>query len=148
MRMLTSRFGEIEIDAEKLIMFPEGIPGFKELCRFVLLPENDVDGFCWLQSVDEPEVAFLLTDPFIFFRDYILELEDTDVRALKLKKKEEALVLVIVTIPGEDVKQVTVNLLAPVVINTRLGIARQVVLADSHYTTKHRLFHHDGVERD
>ncbi len=148
MRVLTSRFGEIEIEAERIITFPAGIPGFEGLQRFVLLPEKDMEEFCWLQSVDEPEMAFLLTDPFAFFRDYSLELGEADVCALELEKKEEALVLTIVTIPGSDVRLVTANLLAPVVINTRLGLARQVVQVNSPFTTKHRLFCRDDGEKE
>ncbi|RJQ30985.1 MAG: flagellar assembly protein FliW [Peptococcaceae bacterium] len=147
MRIFTSRFGEIEIEAERIITFPAGVPGFEELRRFVLLPEKDMEEFCWLQSVDEPEVAFLLTDPFVFFRDYSLELGEDDVCALELERKEEALVLTVVTIPGNDVRLVTANLLAPVVINTRLGLARQVVQVSSPFTTKHRLFCRDSGKK-
>ncbi len=140
MEVHTSRFGVLEVDPERLVKFPRGMVGFPELKEyfFVPVPENSV--FAWMQAKDDPDVAFLMVDPFVFFPDYAVELGPDVCSFLQLESPAEATVLTVVTIPPEGVRAMTTNLLAPVVINHVRGVGQQVILEGSGYRTKHLLF--------
>ena len=136
----TLRFGEIEIDEEKIVHFEDGIPAFEEEHEFVIIPYDDESPYVFLQSLVTPDLAFLMTMPFVFFPEYEFELDDESQAKLGIEKQEEMLIYSLLTIPGGKVSDMTANLMAPVVINTTNMQARQIVLDKSRYTTKHRLF--------
>ena len=105
------------------------------------MTNNDV--FAWMQSQSDPDTAFLMVDPFIFFPDYDVQLNESVCASLQIKDREEVTLLTVVTIPPQEgVRGMTTNLLAPVVINHVKGIGRQVILDGSGYKTKHLLFSH------
>jgi len=141
----TTRFGEVEIDEANVIRFVEEIPGFPETERFVLIPHKEDSPFAWLQSVDAPDVAFVVTDPWLFFENYKPTVNEIDLEKLEVAGEAENssdegwVMLSILTIP-KDPKKMTANLKAPVIINTRNNTAKQVILSSEDYTTKHRLF--------
>ena len=132
MRVSTERFGDLEVDEEKFLQFPDGLPGFPGSQRFTLVPVPENDVFLWLQSVDDPALAFLCTVPWPFFPDYEPELPDVDQDALAIADAADAMVLCMLTVRREE-RSVTANLLGPLVINQRTRTGRQVVLADSDY---------------
>lgn len=136
----TLRFGEIEIDEEKIVHFEDGIPAFEEEHEFVIIPYDDESPYVFLQSLATPDLAFLMTMPFVFFPEYEFELDDESQAKLGIQEQEEMLIYSLLTIPGGKVSDMTANLMAPVVINTTNMQARQIVLDKSRYTTKHRLF--------
>ena len=131
-RVQTERFGDLEVDDDKVLQFPDGLPGFPTATRFTLVPVPENDVFLWLQSVDDGALAFLCTVPWPFFPDYEPELPDTDQDALDLQDAADATVLCMLTVRREE-RAVTANLLGPIVINQRTRVGRQVVLADSDY---------------
>jgi flagellar assembly factor FliW len=130
MRVATARFGEIEVDDERVILCPEGLPGFPDARRFVLVDVRETGVFYWLQSLDDPALAFLAVVPWPFFPDYEPELPDADRDALGLSSADDALVLCLLTVHRDD-EVITANLMAPVVVNRHTRRARQVVLADA-----------------
>lgn len=136
----TARFGELNIQEDKIFHFADGLPAFEDEHRFIILPFDDDSPYSFLQSVETPELAFLMTVPFVFFPDYEFVLEDDAMAALAIKGSEDMQVYTLVTIPGGNIKEMTANLMAPVVINKETREAKQVVLDKSQYTTKHRLF--------
>ena len=136
----TARFGEIEIEEEKIITFSAGIPAFEEEQEFVIIPYDEESPFVFLQSVQTAELAFLMTSPFVFFPEYQFELDDESIEALGIKREEDLLIYALLTLPGKDIKQMTANLLAPIVINQGNHQAKQVILEKSEYKTKHLLF--------
>lgn len=140
MEIKTTRFGTIQIDEHKIISFPKGIPGFENLRGFIILPVEGAKNIQWLQAVEEPAVTLLIIDPFQFFQEYTLNIPDADVQELDIKEITDALVLVTVTIPQGNPAGITANLVAPLVINTRLKKGKQVILTGSPYTTKHLIF--------
>lgn len=140
MKVKTTRFGTLEIDENKLITFPGGIPGFENLRRFFILPVEGTQDIQWLQAVEEPEVALLVIDPFKFFKGYSVDIPEIARKELEIKEPSEALVLTTITVPRDNPGGTTANLVAPIVINTRLKRAKQVILNGSPYTTRHRLF--------
>ena len=141
----TMRFGEIEEDESKIVHFPQGIPAFEDEHEFVIIPYDPESPYVFLQSAVTPELAFLMTMPFVFFPDYEFSLDDAVVENLGVRAAEDLLVYSLLTIPDGNIKTMTANLLAPVVINRKTMQARQVVLEKSRYTTKHRLFPEDSV---
>lgn len=136
----TLRFGEIEVDEEKIVHFADGIPAFEDEHEFLIIPYDDESPYVFLQSLTKSDLAFLMTMPFVFFPDYEFELDDENQNKLELKREEDMLVYTLLTIPGGKVENMTANLMAPVVINTANMQARQLVLDKSSYNTKHRLF--------
>ena len=139
-KVYTSRFGEIEVDEEKIVHFKDGIPAFENEHEFIILPYEEESPYYFMQSLNTPELAFLLTVPFLFFPDYTFELEDDVVEELGIQNQEDVLYYSLVTIPNGSIRYMTANLVAPVVLNSANMQAKQVVLEKSNYTTKHRLF--------
>lgn len=129
-RVATARFGEIEVDDERVITCPEGLPGFPDAHRFALVDVRDTGVFYWLQSLDDPALAFLTVVPWAFYPDYEPELPEADREALGLVSADEALVLCLLTVHREE-ESITANLMAPVVVNRTSRLARQVVLAEA-----------------
>ena len=139
-RVNTVRFGEIEVEEDKIVHFEVGIPAFEEEHEFLIIPYDEESPYVFLQSLSTPDLAFLMTMPFVFFPDYEFEIDDDTLGKLGIREQEELLIYAILTLPGGNVENMTANLMAPVVINTTNMQARQVVLDRSRYTTKHRLF--------
>lgn len=140
----TTRFGQVEIDEDNIIRFVEPIPGFPEAKDFVLIPHKEDSPFAWLQSIEFADVAFLVTDPFVFFAKYQPTINEAEIADLEDGSVENTpdgalTVMVILTVPGEP-RRMTANLKAPVIINTGNNTAKQVILSSEEYTTKHLLF--------
>ncbi len=135
MKIETSRFGTINVDEDKIIFMPKGIIGFPERKRYVMLRHREGSPFYWYQSIDDGGLAFVIMSPFIIIPDYQYNLEyilnemNWD-RALTEKDIE---LYVIVTIPRGEPEKMTANLMAPLVINTKIREAGQIVLPDTPY---------------
>ncbi|MFY4775077.1 flagellar assembly protein FliW [Metabacillus sp. RGM 3146] len=137
--MLKTKYhGEIEINEEQILHFESGIPGFLEEKQFVILPLKEDSPFLILQSVATSELAFVVTSPFIFFKDYEFNLDDSTADKLKLEKPEDVQVMVILTLQ-DKFEDSTANLQAPIVVNEKTNLAKQVILNDPAYKTKHKL---------
>ena len=136
----TLRFGELEIEEQDVVRFADGIPAFEDEHEFVVLPYEEGTPYMFLQSMATPELAFLMTDPFVFFPDYSFVLDDENMDKLEIKTMDDVLVCTLISIPRSGVADMTTNLLAPVVINRHTMQAKQIVLEKTQYTTKHRLF--------
>ncbi|MHA2957897.1 flagellar assembly protein FliW [Priestia megaterium] len=139
MKISTSYHGDIEIDNQQTLTFNQGIPGFLEETEFVILPLPEAEAFQVLQSIQTKEVAFIITDPFQFFLDYDFQLEPQEIEKLQLQQAEDAAVYVLLTM-SDSMEKITANLQAPVIINTKKQLAKQVILMNTAYETKHRLF--------
>ena len=139
MKVLTRDFGEIEADQENIIKFKNGLPGFEELKKFVIIPLSDDSPFMVVQSLDEVEVAFTVIEPGNFISDYKFEISDNIEKELEISSIEDVLVLNIITLQ-EKLKESTVNLSAPLVININKNLGRQVILDDKRYELKYKFF--------
>jgi len=137
----TQRFGPIEVSPEDIITFPEGLLGFPECTRFVVIQHKEGSPFRWLQSVEHAELAFLIIDPAELVPDYAPIMEDQVALDLGLTEETARLVYTIVTIPRGNPQAMTLNLAGPIVINGETRIARQLVLTDERYGTKHLVCH-------
>ncbi|MEK5382085.1 flagellar assembly protein FliW [Niallia sp. FSL W8-0635] len=139
MKIATKYHGEKEIQEKEVITFPQAIPGFPEEKEFVLLPLDEEGQFIVLQSVENQQLAFVLSNPFTFFKEYDFTLEDHIVELLELESEEDIQVFSILTVQN-PFEKTTANLQAPVVINSKRNIAKQVILNEPNYHTKHPLF--------
>lgn len=134
----TSRFGMIDIPEDKIIQFPFGVIGFEQHKRFIMLKHKPESSFFWLQSLDNPDLAFSMLFPFQFIPNYEPEISEEDRIKLLAKDKNELEIYCMVVIP-KDVQQMTINLLSPVVINSKTQLGIQTVLLDSDYSVHHPL---------
>ena len=139
-KVSTSRFGELEVEEKHVVHFENGIPAFEEEHEFVILPYDEESPYYFMQSLKTPELAFILTIPFLFFPDYAIEIDDETIKELGIKNQDDVTLYSLVTIPNGSVRYMTTNLLAPVVLNTENMQAKQLVMDKSNYKTKHRLF--------
>lgn len=136
MEVQTSRFGVIEIAEDRVITFTKGLLGFPAMCRYCLLQPGDDALFFWLQSLDDPDLAFVITDPTMFYPEYNVPIRSEQMEALSLEKLEDAQVFVIV---NKVEQQLTGNLQGPLVVNTIDRTGEQLVLADKRWTTRQPL---------
>lgn len=135
----TGRFGQLTVGDDEIIKIPQGILGFPEYTQYCLVDPADDTLIVWLQSLENPDVAFALLEPKIFRPDYTARLSAAELRELKLENVNQSAVFSILTIPA-DVAQMTANLKAPLVINLKEQLAKQVVLQENEYSIKHLMF--------
>ena len=140
MLLNTKYFGEIEINEEQIITFEEGIPSFENMHRYSIISTPEPDSpFCWLQCIEQPELAFALANPFLIKKDYDFELTQENLDKLDIKSEAEIAVYAIVVIP-EDVTKASMNLRAPVIVNSRTMKAAQIIIDISKYDIKNYIF--------
>ncbi|MFD0714959.1 flagellar assembly protein FliW [Paenibacillus sp. GCM10027626] len=138
MKLVSSRLGEMEIQEESLLYFSKGIPGFEEETQFALLSLESNRPFEFLQAIANPDLMFIVVDPFQFLPQYEFELPDATAAELSVSEAN-VMIRSIVSIPGE-LKHATLNLAAPLVINKETRAAKQVVLGSTTYSTRQPLF--------
>ena len=136
----TSRFGQVQFQEEEILNFPEGILGFSNLKRFVLVDDPTDEIFAWLQACDESAIAFPVLEPELFTESYKITLSKADQESLKVQNGEVYRMFSIVTIPDDPTKM-TANLKAPVVVNVQQRLARQCVLQDNNLAIREPIFH-------
>jgi flagellar assembly factor FliW len=136
MQIQTSRFGSMSVDDDRIMTFPNGMLGFPSFNRFALIRAGQENYFFWLQSVDEPGLAFLVTDPQLFFRDYQIPVRDELAQELQLTDPAHLQMFVICNKVGE---WLTGNLLGPIAVNAQNCLAQQVVLTEKKWTTRQPL---------
>lgn len=135
----TTRFGELQINEQDVLSFKDGILGFENLKKFIVVDPGDSTLILWLQSLDNSEVAFPIIEPKIFKPDYVAKLLPIDMDAISLESVNEAKIYTILTIP-QDLTQMSANLKAPIVINNKMNLAKQVVLQDSKLPVQFEMY--------
>ena len=141
MKLTTRIFGEVEIEDSKIISFPNGIIGFPDLKHFTLMhdEESGVNTIQWLQSVEEPGFAMPVMDPLIVCPDYNPQVDRQNIVDIGELVDDELLVLVTVTVP-HDLKQMTVNLKGPFIINLHDMKAVQTIIDNDDYPVKFPIY--------
>lgn len=138
MNIQTKYHGELVVQQEDIVTFPNGIPAFEDETKFVNLPLQNGTPFSILQSVKTPTLAFVIGEVFTLFPDYEIELTQNAIDVLKIDEPKDAIVYCIITVKDPFVNS-TANLQGPIVINTLNNIGKQVVLNQPYYKTKHEL---------
>lgn len=142
MQIPREQMNESQIQINEVFDFKGGIPGFEQYTKFVVFPHDDY--FSILQSSEEEELAFIITNPFLFFEDYEFELSESDLEEMGIQDIEDVIVRSIVTW-GNTLQEVTANLMAPLIFNAKNKTGKQVVLYPTLYKSKHPLLR-EGVE--
>jgi len=138
MKFDTTRFGQIEVKPEDIMIFPDGPLGFPDCTRFTFVDEERAAPFRMLQSLDNPALAFVVVDPLIARPDYHFDVTMEDLKLIKAESTENLLVYSIVTM-NRNIHEVTVNLQGPLVINPKQKLGHQFVLIETDYTTREKL---------
>ena len=148
MQVITKAYGKIEVDERQKIYFSNGLLGFENLKDYLLLDAAQ-QPFYWLQSLDVPELAFVMINPGIFRQNYNPEISVSELEEINLKvaESEESLVFAIVTIPEEHSKM-TANLQGPIIINREKKIGRQCISTNNEYKTQHYVLKELAQEKD
>ena len=136
----TDRFGLVKIDENKVIHFPEGLLGFPEHKDYVILEHQPGSPFCWLQSRDASDLAFVMANPFQIKSDYLEDLNPVERQFIENHNGGDVFVFALVTIPPGKAEKATINLLGPIVIDKDSLRGKQVILADSGYNHRHPFF--------
>lgn len=136
MKIATLRFGELDVPEDKIIEFPKGILGFEQFQQYVILQSEESEPFKWMQSIEDPNLAFVIANPAFFFPNYKLEMHIRELSEINVSESSSIETYVIVTIP-KDISQMSANLQGPLLINTDDNLGKQVVFVNSRYTIRH-----------
>ena len=141
MKLNTRIFGEVEIEDSKIIEFPNGIIGFPDLKRFTLMfdEEKGSGSIKWLQSIEEPEFALPVLDPLVVCPDYKPMVDKEEVTKIGDLAEDDLLILVTVTVP-HDLSKMTVNLMGPIIINSKDMKASQTIVENEDYPVKFPIY--------
>ena len=136
-----TRFGNIDIDENKIINMSSNMLGFPGKKRFILLERKESKPFLWYQCVDDPTLAFVVMSPYLFKPDYAIDIQDV-VKEMSWEVDEEAhlSVFVVVNASHGAPEKITANLMAPLIINTQQFEAHQKVFHESPYSHQHPIF--------
>jgi len=138
MKVNTKFFGEFDAEEKDIITFEDGIPGFKELKKYLMIYDESNEYFNYLQAVDDKNVCFIITSPFFLIPEYSIDISCDIVKKLEIEEEKDVMLYSIVTIP-EDMKQMTANMKAPLIINVKNRKALQEVIDEEKYSVKHRI---------
>lgn len=133
-----AKFGEVTVGRDEVVTFPNGLPGFERCKRYGMIALEEETPFLRLLSMDNPSVGFVLINPLLIWPEYDPQIGKEDLEGLEISSAEELVVYCIVTLSPVP-QQVTANLKGPVLINTRSQQARQMILVDERYHTKHSI---------
>ena len=146
MKLQTKNFGIIEFDEAKKITFEKGIPGFRELHDYIIIEDEEEESvFAYLQSVEDGAVSFIVTNPHYFDEKYTADIKDEYVKQLGGGISGEDFSLFAIVTVTNTFETATLNLVAPLVIHNETRKGMQVILENTHYTTRHKLI--DLVEQ-
>ena len=135
MKFISKIHGEIEYEEKNIITFKKGLLGLSDLKEFILLDLEDYEPFKLLQSLQDNEIAMIVTSPYEFFKDYEFVLSEETIKNLKIESPDQVNVITTVTL-NSDVKKITTNLQGPIVINTSDNIGEQIILDNPKYKVK------------
>ena len=148
MKVSSRIFGEIEIEDDKILTFESGLIGFEEYKKFAIVYDTEKQtkgGIMWLQSMEDPDLAFPIIDPMLVYDNYNPVVEDEWLKPIgDIKNETDIFVLSILTVPS-DLTKMTANLKAPVIINTETRKACQIIVNNEEYEVRHNVY--DYIEK-
>ena len=130
MEVQGTRFGTLKVNEEEIILLNGGLMGFPISSRYIMFPYSDDSSFFWLQSIDEPDIAFIVINPFDFFNDLVFEVADDDAASINLERGEDVEIFTLVTIPDGHPEEMRTNLAGPVVVNVNNRQGRQILVKE------------------
>lgn len=135
MKLCTKYHGIREYNESDIITFNKGLPGFESLKKFIIFPMEENNVFSMLHSIEDLEVGLVLVSPFYAMKDYEFELAEHEIKNLKIKDKSDIDIFTTVCI-SSDIKKITTNLKAPILINIKEKIGEQLILDNENYPIK------------
>ncbi|MBE6068663.1 MAG: flagellar assembly protein FliW [Clostridium lundense] len=139
MKLITKYHGVVEYNEEDIITFKKGLPGFENLKKFIVVPFEDNEVFSILISIEDMEVGMPVISPFNVYETYEFKLSDEKIKELNINSPEDVMVLNTVTL-NTSIKNITVNMKAPIIINIKGKIGEQIILDNEKYMIKESLF--------
>ncbi len=130
------RLGDIEVSDDKIITMERPVLGFEKFKKFCLIEVDELKPFLWLQSIDEPEISFLVVNPRLFITDYKIEINSKEIAELKIDDVTSVETYVVVTL-AEIPEDITANMQGPILINTENNLGKQLVLVNTDYNVKY-----------
>lgn len=127
MEINSARFGNVEINESSIITFPDKLPGFNDLSKFAIIKCEQTEPIQWLQSMEDMDISIPIINPFVIKSDYEIEVNDDELDLIKSRNEEEMIVLNIMVLP-EDLTNMTVNLMAPLLINVNEMLGTQIMM--------------------
>ena len=148
MKILTRKFGEINIEDNKILNMPDGLPGFENFTKFVILEDPKTAPLCWFQSAEEPNLCIIVMNPFLFMPDYSIDTKDfIECRGWADVTPEDLAIYVVVNVSQRDTgTRITANLMGPLLINPKINEVVQVVISDTTYSHQHNILDPDSKE--
>ncbi len=149
MKIKTKHFGEVEFPEEAIIHFPEGIIGYPDYKRFIIIEDKNFEPFKYLQSIDNPSFALPVINPFLIRKDYIIMILSEEHKKIGLKSlsQEEKWIALCVVVIEKDIKKSIVNLKAPIIINTEERKGIQVIQITDDYDVEEPLFSEETIKK-
>ncbi|HCR16779.1 MAG TPA: flagellar assembly protein FliW [Candidatus Latescibacteria bacterium] len=132
------RFEEQEVSRERVIEFPDGVPGFEQFKSFAVFSNPESEPFQWLLSIENEQLGFVVINPLMIWAEYDPRISREDLKSLEVDDPEDVVIYTIVTLT-DDPMGVTANLSGPILLNSANMKARQLALLDDRYTTKHKI---------
>lgn len=147
MKLMTQKFGEIEIPETKIVTMIKPILGFESLTKFCLVENEEMLPFLWLQAIEEGSVSFIVVNPKVLFNDYNIEVNKNELAELNIEDVKSVETYVIATVP-DDPMGMSVNLQGPILINTENNYGKQLILVNSKYKVCHNVMDALGCEKE
>ncbi|HOO57220.1 MAG TPA: flagellar assembly protein FliW [bacterium] len=144
MKVATTRFGEFDIAEDQLFMLSSVLPGFPNTKRFFYIQRDNIKPFQWMQSVEEPDVTFVVVDPASFFMDYNPSIPKSDLAEIDLNNQELVELMAIVVLP-EDMTKMTANLKGPLIINREKRVLKQIFLETERWSVRESIL--EGIRK-
>ncbi len=132
MLLKTRLFGEIKVNDEEVIHFTKPILGFDDCRQYLLMENESIFPTFWLQSINDPDLAFPVVSPFSVDENYSINLQALDLEDIRLKSVDDALVLTLMVVP-QTMSSIRTNLRAPIIYNPEKKVAKQLILYDEKY---------------
>ncbi|MGI6151265.1 MAG: flagellar assembly protein FliW [Christensenellales bacterium] len=136
---IETRFGTAETSDNKIITFPRGLPGFEDLRQFIIVEVDNTKPIYWLQSIENKHIALPVIVSLAIINDYNINIRERELEDLELESQDDLLILNVVVIPT-DIREMTVNLAAPVVINAKRGIGKQIIIDAAELPLRYPVF--------
>lgn len=138
MKVNTKFFGELEAEEKDIITFEDGILGFPDLKEYLIIYDNSNEYFSYLQAVEDKDICFIIISPYLVIPDYSADISDDSVKKLVIEEEKDVILYSFITIP-EDMKLMTANMKAPMIINAKNRKAVQEVMDNDKYSIRHRI---------
>lgn len=144
----TKPFGKMQISEKQILSFPESLLGFEDYKKFALIEEEEESVFKWLQSVEEVDLAFVVIPPSLFKKEYKPLIPEQELQGIGITDLEDGLMLVIVTVPGEDPALMTANMQGPILINKETLLGKQFISRNESHSVREKILASAAVEMD